>query len=161
MLADDATYCNNCTTQQTKRFDGFEIKAPQNSTFLTVLCILTIVGVFFGLVSIVATFTTSLALPFEGFKTLAIINLVISIGKLAAAILMLTKKLIGLYIYTISAALSIAAQIYSVSITSKYMDGVVGDSGSTLAILSTAMGVIIVLIFVILYWLPVNRKLLS
>jgi len=161
LLADDATYCNNCNASQTKGFDEFEIKPPQSATFLKVLCILTIVGVAFTLISSVVSLTMDAAPPIEGMQFLTIVSFVVAIAKLIAAILMLQRKLIGLYIYSVAAVVAIAIQIYSVSLTAGYMTGKLGEMGNPILMVSTAITVVIALTFIILYWLPVNRKLLS
>ena len=161
LLADDATYCDNCNTEQPKRFDEFEIKPPQNANFLKVLCILTIVGVAFTLISSVVSLTMDAAFPIEGMQFLTIASFATAIAKLTAAILMLQRKLIGLYIYSVAAVIAIAIQIYSVSITSGYMNSTLGDAGDTILIATTAFTVVIAIAFVLLYWLPVNRRLLS
>ena len=163
LLADDATYCNNCNTSQTKGFDEFEIKPPQNAKFLKVLCILTIVGASFTMISSVVSLTMGASLPIEGFRSLTFVSFGVAICKLIAGILMLQRKLNGLYLYTAAAIGNIAIQIYSVSITSDYINGMMGGfgDGNTILIISAAITVLIALTFLILYWLPVNRKLLS
>ncbi|KGO92311.1 zinc ribbon domain-containing protein [Flavobacterium subsaxonicum] len=161
MLADDATYCTNCNTEQPKRFEEFELPAPQNTTFLKVLCILTIVGVVFTMISTAVSLSMGAALPIKGFESLTYVNFGVATCKLIAAILMLRKKLSGLYLYTAAAVGNIAVQIYSATLTADYMNSILGGNGSTIAIAGTAVTVVIALAFLILYWLPVNRKLLS
>ncbi|TRW21437.1 zinc ribbon domain-containing protein [Flavobacterium zepuense] len=161
LLADDATYCDNCNTEQPKRFDEFEIQVPQSATFLKVLCILTIVGVAFTLISSAVSLTMDAGAPIEGMQSFYIVAFVAALAKLIAAILMLQRKLMGLYVYSVAAVIAIAIQIYSVSLTADYMNAKMGDMGDTILIATTAITVLIALTFLILYWLPVNRKLLS
>jgi hypothetical protein len=166
MLADDAAYCNVCNTEQTAGFEEFEPKQPQNDTFLKVLCILTIVGGGFSILS--AAFTLIMgspsALPIENLEVITLTSCAISIGKLVGAIFMLKKKLNGLYIYTVAAILAMAMQIYSVFLTSGYMEkmsGEVGGAGGIIVIISAALSMVILVGFLVMYWLPVNKKLLS
>jgi len=161
LLADDAAYCDNCNTEQPKRFDEFEIKPPQNATFLKVLCILTILGVSFTLISSAVSLITDTGEAMDEMRSLTVASLVVGIAKLTAAILMLQRKLVGLYIYTVAAVIAVAIQIYAVSLTAGYVTSTMGDMGDTILIVSAAITVVIALTFIILYWLPVNRRLLS
>lgn len=163
MLADDATYCDACNTPQTAGFDEFEPKPKKgNDTFLKVLCILIIVGFLFTVISTVVSFSKgAAAYPFEGMELLTYIGVGISIVKLIAAVLMLQKKLMGLYIYSIAALVGIAVTIYSLSLTANYLEATMGGAGRTIMIASGAVMVVISLVFLILFWLPVNKKLLS
>ena len=160
-LTADAIHCYVCNTEQTKGFEEFEAKPKYNDAFLKVLCILTIVGVAFSLIGTIFSLAKGAAFPVEGMKFLTIISFGLAIGKLIAAILMLRKKLIGLYVYSLAAVIGIVVQLYSLSITADYMDGMMGGNGSTIVIASAAVVVIISLTFLILYWLPINKKLLS
>ena len=118
-------------------------------------------GVAFTLISSVVSLAMGAGMPVEGIQSFYIVSFGAAIAKLTAAILMLQRKLIGLYIYSVAAVIAVAIQIYSVSLTAGYMKSTMGDMGDTILMVSTAITVLIALTFLILYWLPVNRKLLS
>lgn len=166
MLTDDATYCNVCNTALNERFDDFEARPKYNDTFLKVLCILTIIGAVFGIVSEISSFAQNQQLPIEGIMLVGYLSLTLSVVKLGSAIAMLKKKLAGLYFYTIAAILGITVQIYSAVITADYMDAMIQNTGSpiggnALMTVGTSIVVVFYLAFLIMYWLPVNRRLLS
>jgi len=166
MLTADATYCNVCNTQQTAGFDEFDPKPRYNDTFLKVLCILTIVGAAFSLISGVFSSLNNGELPVEGVELIGYVSLALSVVKLGSAIAMLKKKLAGLYLYSIAAVLAIGTQIYTAMLTSDYMNTVLENSGapiggSGIMIVGTAVIVLFYLAFLIMYWLPVNKRHLS
>lgn len=160
MIADDATHCYACNTTQTPGFEEFEAKPHYSDTFLKVLCILTILGAGISIISAIVTLASGLALPIENMKMITYVGLALASGKLTGAILMLTKKLIGLYIYTAVALLGLAVQLYSVFITSAYTEKMMAG-GSIFVYISTAISFIFLVAFIVMYWLPVNRRHLS
>lgn len=165
-LTDDATYCNVCNTPQTAGFESFEVPQKQNDTFLKILCILTIVGASFGLISGLISIVNDSALPIEGMELVGYISLAIAVAKLGSAIAMLKKKLTGLYVYSVAAILAIAVQIYTVFLTSDYMESMMqqagaGGVGSAIMTVTIAIMVLFYVTFLILYWLPVNKRHLS
>lgn len=160
LLDDEALYCNACNTNQMSFFDEFEPAPVYSDTFLKVLCILTIIGAVFGLISSIASIAGNVGLPIEGLKVVTYISIGVAIGKLTGAVFMLQKKLNGLYIYTAAATLGLIMQVYSVVLTSGYMESLPGVN-NTIVISSTVFAVVFFLAFLIMYWLPVNRRLLS
>jgi hypothetical protein len=158
-LTAEATYCHVCNTPQTGGFEDFEIAPKQSDTFLKVLCILTIIGVAFGLIGSAMSLMGEPQVEVEGMQFLTYSGIAIALGKLAGAILMLQKKLNGLYIYTTSAILGLIMQIYSMSIMAELFENMPG--GNIIMIASTVISLLIVITFIVLYWLPVNRRLLS
>lgn len=165
-LTADATFCYVCNSTQTAGFEDFE-QAPQYSdNFLKVLCILTIVGASFGVISGLISIIRDTALPIEGMKLISYISLVVVTAKLISAIAMLKKKLKGLYLYTIAAILTIVLQIVSLILTSDYMDTMMSNAApgidtGAIIIASAAVVILFYVAFLIMYWLPVNRRLLS
>jgi multisubunit Na+/H+ antiporter MnhB subunit len=95
----------------------------------------------------------------EGMGALNYVNFGITAGKLMGAVLMLKKKLNGLYTYTVAAILGFITMMYSLSLTWKYLESI--DGGGTIMIFTTVFAVMIAIGFIVMYWLPVNRKLLS
>lgn len=155
MLADNATYCAVCNTSLTAGFEEFEITLKYSDTFLKVLCILTIIGAAISLISVPISLASTPSMGIEMPKGILYLGLAIAIGKLTGAIFMLQKKLTGLYIYTVAAVLSIISSIYStVTVTAKVV-------GTGIAIAGGVIGIVFIIAFLIMYWLPVNRRLLS
>lgn len=163
MIADNATYCYSCNTAQQPQYTGFEEfenKPQYSDTFLKVLCILTIVGAAFSLLSMIMTLTLKMTLPVENLKLLTYLGTGIAVGKLTGAIFILKKKLAGLYIYTAAALLALGMQVYSVFVTPAYTEEVVAGSGIFVYI-TAAVSFVFLVAFLIMYWLPLNRRLLS
>ena len=158
-LSADAAYCYVCNTDQNAGFEEFEPTQKQSDTFLKVLCYFTIAGVVISLMSIVNSLVKDAEPLIEGIGALIYINFGITAGKLIGAVLMLKKKLNGLYVYTVAAILGFISMMYSLSLTWKYMESV--DEGPVIMILTTFFAVLIVVGFIAMYWLPVNRKHLS
>lgn len=156
MLTADATYCYVCNSPQTGGFEDFELQAPPSDVFLKVLCILTLIGSAISLISLPFSFAASaqynqLGMEFPAIQL--ILGGVVALGKLIGAIFMLMKKLTGLYIYTVAAVISLFSSLYSV--VNPTMTDV------PFAMLGMIIGVLFIIAFLIMYWLPVNRKVLS
>ena len=156
MLTNDATYCHVCNTKQTEGFEAFETMAKPNDTFLKVLCILTIIGAGLGLISLPISLKAIPDLDIDYPVELIVLGGLLSAVKLTAAILMLRKKLIGLYIYTGAAVVEIGLSVYT-NLTTTLTAG----PTEILAYIGMAIGLLFSVTFIILYWLPVNRRLLS
>lgn len=141
-------FCKICGSNQ---------KAHQNDLiknkgmFLTVLCVLTIIGSIFGiargwLYELVSTVGNDDY--FRGW-----IYIFANIGTLAGAILMLKRKKTGLHLYTVFQSVYILTVIYATIIYE------VSDFEG-LAIVLSMFFLIPSIIFVILYWQNSNTKLL-
>ena len=159
-LAADAAYCYVCSTTQTEGFEEFELKPQYSTIFLKVLCILTIVGGIINLINSANSLVKGSALVMQDMKIIAYIGVILTIAKLIGAAFMLQKKLNGLYIYTVGAALGLLMMIYSVSFKWEYMQSVSGSSNA-ITIGSMVLAFFITISFPVMYWLPVNRRLLS
>jgi hypothetical protein len=156
MLTLDASHCNVCNTIQKENFDEFDLNKPKTGTFLKVLCVLTIVGGVIGLITLPFNYmmAQSSSLGYNYPVSLVFIGGAIALGKLTGAIIMLSKKLTGLYIYTAAAVCSIFTAVYSLLTVTPEMGGVFATIGGIFTI-------VFLITFLILYWLPVNRRLLS
>lgn len=155
MLTPDATYCYVCNSPQTGGFEDFELQARPSDVFLKVLCILTLIGSAISLISLPFSFAAYSQLDELGMDfpvALLALGGVVALGKLLGAIFMLMKKLTGLYIYTVAAVLSIISSIYSA--INPVMD-------VPFAMVGVIFGLFFVIAFLIMYWLPVNRRVLS
>lgn len=159
-LRDDATHCPACDTNHISFFDDFEPQPAHSTTFLKVLCILTIIGAFLGLARSIFAAVDETSMFIAGFEVVIYLSIVVAIGKLTGAIFMLLKKLKGLYIYTFAAILAIINQIYSAYISSGYIESLSGNN-SAMDMISIGVVIVFFLAFLIMYWLPVNRRLLS
>lgn len=155
MLAENATYCNVCNSPQTEGFEQFEIKEKPNSVFLIILCSLTIIGSLISLISLPFSMNASEQLGIEFSTSVMIGSAFLAVLSLAGAILMLLKKIIGLYIYTASAVGSIVMSVYSAFTV------IVPNMPTGVNYISMAFGIFFTVLFVVLYWLPINRRLLS
>lgn len=159
MLAEEASYCYVCNTNQTEGFEHFEIKPQQSDLFLKILCVLTIIGAAFTVITSFSNLITSPRLPQSidlGYPLVPvmIVNGTLAAGKIFGAVFMLQKKLKGLYIYTAAAVISVLLSIYTAVSIFKNFDII-------FTLISVGAGLFFGLLFAALYWLPVNRKLLS
>jgi len=165
MLAVDTNQCNVCNALQTKEFQEFEAKPKQNDAFLKVLCILTIIGACSTLISVPFSLTTTTSISIKIPIYINIINVILAIGKLTGAIFMLRKKLTGLYIYTVAAISSLFVTIYSMLTMGEVMNIQVQSVNSEMQLpivmISIIFSLILIISFLVMYWLPVSRKVLS
>ena len=159
MLTQEASYCYVCNTNQTEGFEQFEIKPQQSDLFLKILCVFTIIFAGFSLITSFVNLVTSPYLTNNidfGYPLAPVIitNGVIAGSKILGAVYMLQKKLKGLYIYTVAAVISVLLSIYTtVSILQNF--------DFAYMLISAGIGLFFGLLFVVMYWLPINRKLLS
>ena len=137
-------------------FEQFEVKEKPNSVFLIILCSLTILGAVISLVSLPFNGAATAMLNIEYPTYLLVLGAVVAVGKLGGAIFMLMKKIKGLYIYTAAAILSIIVSIYTNLIITYPVAG-----SAAITYIGMAFGILISIVFIVLYWLPVNRRVLS
>lgn len=164
-LEDAATLCPNCGTNQnpalfSKDYKYKRMRQKEDDTFLIVLCALTIAGALFGSVSFFVGSKLFDDMYGNNVAIVVAISVLVNVGKLTGAVLMLLKKRLGLYIYTATALLAI---VYTV--LAKYL--IVNQVATNvpqmpgLQIISTIFAVVFQVVFVVLYWLKVNRRLLA
>ena len=164
-LTADATYCHVCNSEQTevKGFDDFDASPPANSVFLKVLCILTIAGAGISLISVVFNLvkkpdhTLGIIVPAYTY----VIGVVVALGKIMGASLMLKKKLNGLYIYSVAAVISLGSAIYSTFTVSDQLGSLSNTMASSIVIVSAVVSMFFILAFIVMFWLPINKKHLS
>jgi hypothetical protein len=153
-ISENTEYCPSCGAGQ-----QFTKLTPvrKDDTFLKVLCILTITGASISLFSAALTMG-DIAID-NVFRILQILSVLVAIGKMTGAILMLQKRLNGLYIYTIAAIINIGLSAWmtfgmvSIATTENLPEG--------LLILSFIFALAISAAFVVMYWLPINKNQLS
>lgn len=152
-----AHFCPNCGANQGVQVVYVE-KNNSQPVFLIILCTLTICGSLF---TIARSFLYELFAAMtddEGIATRGIIYILSSFGTIIGAVIMLTKKLIGLYIYTICQVvyiitLGIAIYSYNTGFSLKPTNGLEHLSGVMIAYFE-----IPAIIFLVLYWLKDIRK---
>lgn len=165
LIEDDATVCQYCGTNQnpalfSKDYKYKRLRKKENDAFLIVLCVLTILGALSGLITFF--FGTKLFDSMYGENVTIILTMAIlvNVGKLSGAIFMLLKKRLGLYIYTAFSLLSIVHILLSKYLMVKQVMPN-GLKMPELQTVSTLFSIFIQLAFVVMYWLKINRKLLS
>ena len=142
-------FCKTCGSNQ---------NPPQNnvikkdSTLLTVLCILTIIGSLFGILrgwlyELVSTVGNDDY--FRGW-----IYIFANIGTLVGAIMMLKRKILGLHLYTVFQSIYILTVIYATLVYE------ISDFEG-LAIVLSMFFLIPSVVFLILYWQNTNTKYLK
>ncbi len=155
VVSDSPTPCASCGADQ--RF-AKRTNEKQDDTFLKVLCILTIVGASMTLFS--AALTMGI-LADQGIEYLIfqIVGLLAVTGKMTGAILMLQKRLTGLYVYTGGAVVNILLTVVmAFGFSAIPADPAIPEG---VMLLSIIIGIAIAVAFLVMYWLNINRKMLS
>ena len=145
-IMDETNFCDFCGVNQTTK------RNASNSSSITVLCILTIVG---------SVFTMWRGLLYEAVAGVADndefirgwIYIISSIGTIVGAIFMLNKKINGLYIYTFSQVIYLITVVYATII---YVE----DFGG-FALIISSMFFVPSACFLIVYWSKNMQKQLS
>jgi hypothetical protein len=146
-IEEEFNFCKICGSNQNVQPNDL-IKG--NTTFLTILCILTIGGSLFGMArgwiyEIVSTVGNDGY--FRGW-----IYIITNIGTLVGAIIMLMRKKNGLHLYTVSQSIYILTVIYTTMVyeSSSYFGGY--------AIAISTLFLVPSILFLILYWQNINTK---
>ena len=149
-LDDENNFCQNCGADQKISVTNTTRNEP--AYFLVALCILTILGSLFGiargwLYEVFSELDTG-SNYYRGW-----IYVITNIGTLVGAIIMLNRKLLGLYIYT---ATQIGYILTVISASLSY-DEVFKGSGE-IALGISLLFLVPSIAFLVLYWLNLNRK---
>lgn len=149
----ETNFCPKCGEDQRSH----PVNPPRsNATFLMILCVLTIIG---------SVFTIGRAFLYEMVSMMDDSSNYVrgwvyagsSIGTLVGAILMIQRKLTGLYVYTVSQSI----YIITVIIASLSYGDEFGDFGDEATFLASAIAMFFLLpsvLFLILYWTNMVKK---
>jgi hypothetical protein len=155
-LKEDDIFCGACGEEQ-NLFVEKVLPQKVSSTskdFITVLCILTLVGSFFGMFrGLFYQFVADAANNDTYYRGL--IFFVLNVGTAAGAIMMLNRSKIGLYIFTGFQIL----YLIMVMVTSLVYFG--EEDESVFAFMLAMIFFLPSLAFLILYWLPQNKLALK
>jgi hypothetical protein len=154
ILSDGAAYCHLCNTSQTSGFNEFEAAPKYDDTFLKILCGFTIAGAVLHFISLPFSWKSMAAMPNTDPNIILGLNTIVVLGKLAGAIFMLRKKLYGLHIYTGASLMGILSTLVLTMKLTQFLNGAFSAFISFAAIFFP-------IVFLILYWLPANRRVLS
>ena len=154
LLSDEAAYCYLCNTLQTEGFNEFEARPKYDDIFLKILCGFTIAGAALHFISLPFSWKSMAVMPNTSPTIILGLGTLVILGKLTGAIMMLKKKLAGLHIYTGASLIGIISNIVLTMKLTQFMHGVFS------ALISFAV-ILFPVVFLILYWLPVNRRVLS
>ena len=154
MLSEDATYCYVCNTAQAAGFNEFEAKPKHDDTFLKILCGFTFAGALLHFVTLPMGWKSMAQMPDTDPTLILGLNTLIILGKLTGAIFMIRKKLLGLHIYTGASGIGIVSTLVMTMKLTQYLNGMFSG------LISFGL-LLFPILFLILYWLPVNRKVLS
>lgn len=152
-LEDNNNFCQSCGAYQR----GGVVNPTRNEPayFLVALCVFTILGSLFGIArGWLYEMVSELDKGSDYYR--GWIYALTSLGTLVAAVIMLNRKLVGLYLYTVAQIVYILTVI-SASIA--YDDVFKGS-----AEIATGISILFLvpsIAFMILYWLPMNRKHLT
>lgn len=157
-----AKFCNYCGEEQIDSLLGEDIiedkkvvrKVPETkNNFIMVLAILTIIGSVFGLFR--GMFYQAISEDFgnSGFSR-GWIYAILNIGTLVAAILLINRSKMGLYMYTFFQVLYLCFVVYVTFIYSQQT----GDIGDAFVMLIALFFIIPSLAVLVMYWLPQNVK---
>lgn len=145
-----SNFCQVCGTDQ--RVVIPEVKSNGTSSFLFILCAFTIVGSLFG---VARGWLYEMVSSFDGNNNYirGWVYILTNLGTLIAAIFMINKKIMGLYIYTAAQGIYLLAVLIA---TFSYRD--VFEGSNVLATGISALFLVPSISFLILYWLDTNRK---
>ena len=122
---------------------------------MIILCVGTIIGSIFGILR--AWLYEAVAHAADNAEYIrGWIYAIANIGTLTGAVMMLQRKLLGLHIYTVSQVVYIGSVIYTTFIYSDEFDG-----AGELAFVISLLFLLPSILFLVLYWLDVNRRVLS
>lgn len=160
-MADTTNYCPTCGEDQR---DGAVTQQKSNSTFLLVLCILTIVGSLFTIGRAYIYELVSM-IDDSHFYYRGYIYMGTSVGTLVGAIMMLNKKLMGLYVYTIFQVIYIITVIVASGSYGDAFDGSSIEHGSNpfdgLAVFIALVFLVPSIAFLVMYWTNMIKKHLN
>ncbi len=139
-------FCKICGTNQNEEQNDL-IKS--NTTFLTVLCVLTIIGSLFGIArGWIYELVSSMGNDgyYRGW-----IYIITNIGTLAGAIMMLKRQINGLYLYSVSQGVYVLTVIYTTILyESSEFEG--------FALFISMLFLVPAIVFLILYWQNMFKK---
>ena len=154
-IEEDAHFCPDCGANQGVKI--VYVEKHNKPVTLIVLCVLTICGSLFTVLrALIYEFFAAIA-DDEGIAMRGIIYILTSAGTITGAILMLGKRLAGLYVYTISQVIYIVTIfVAAFSYTDKFSLTPSGSRDlSTIIIFYFGIPSII---FLVVYWLSDIRK---
>ncbi|EDP95329.1 hypothetical protein KAOT1_09661 [Kordia algicida OT-1] len=153
-----AHFCPECGTNQGVKV--VYIDRNDKPVGLIVLCVLTICGSLFTIGRAIIYELFAAITEDEGIATRGLIYILTSVGTIIGAVLMISRKLIGLYIYSVSQVIYIITLVIAIY-THNSETGFVPRNG-----LADMSGIMIfyfglpALIFLGVYWLKDIRKYL-
>ena len=156
-MHEETNFCPKCGEDQ--RNPNTVNPQKSNATFLMVLCVLTIIG---------SVFTIGRAYLYEMVSMMDDSSNYVrgwvyagsAVGTLVGAILMIQRKLTGLYVYTVSQIIYILAVIVaSLSYGDEF--GKFGDEATFLASAIAMFFLLPSILFLILYWTNMVKKHLN
>ena len=147
-------FCHVCGQNQFEKPPQSAALPTGSSTFLTILCVFTIIGSLFGMargflyeiVAAAADNETYIRGWIYGFTNL---------GTLIGAILMLQKSKTGLYVYSVAQGIYIITVLFA---TLVYTGNELFAGAEEMAFIISVGFLIPSILFPILYWLDVNKK---
>lgn len=161
-IGDETNFCPTCGADQRIKIVAQE---KVNDSFLIVLCVLTIIGSIF---TMGRAYLYEMVSMMDGHSNYirGWIYAVSAIGTLIGAIMMIQKKLSGLYIYSVFQSIYIITVIVASFSYSNTFDSFGGGQGAATAANALASGIAMFFlipsfIFLILYWTNMIKKHLS
>lgn len=159
-MDEETNFCPTCGEDQ--RANNLN-QQSSNSSFLIVLCALTIIG---------SVFTFGRAYLYEMVSMMSENNNYFrgwiyagsAIGTLVGAIMMIQRKLKGLYVYSAFQGIYIITVLVATFSYSNAFDGFKGDNGNEASLLASGIAMFFLLpsiLFLILYWTNMIKKHLT
>ncbi|WP_298427528.1 hypothetical protein [uncultured Kordia sp.] len=154
-ITDDVNFCPHCGAKQSQLHTQEEVRATHQETenkpvvIIIVLAILTICGSIFTIGRAVLYELVGSMANDDGIMIRAGIYVFASIGTIAGAIMMLLKKMNGLYLYTVCQIIYIIAATFA---------AIAHNSKENLASVIFVFFVAPSILFLIFYWIKDVRK---
>lgn len=159
-MDEETNFCPTCGENQ--RANNIN-QQSNNASFLMVLCVFTIIGSVFTIGR--AFFYEMVSMMDESSHYLrGWVYAISAIGTLVGAIMMIQKKLKGLYVYSAFQGIYIITVLVASFSYSDVFDGLNGGNGNGVSFLASGIAMFFLLpsiLFLILYWTNMIKKQLK
>lgn len=144
-------FCPHCGTNQIT--PSPDIKASR--ALLITLCILTLIGSVFTILRATIYLMIASEESWELMTVRGLLYLLTSIGTIIGAVQMLNRKLMGLYIYSVSQGIYLLTVFFALS----YYLNEIGDAlGDQFAVVVAMFFIVPSVTILVLYWTPMAKQ---
>jgi len=144
-------FCPHCGSKQSTT----NPEKPSSSALLITLCVLTLIGLVFTILRAFLYLAIASGASLDAMTIRGALYLLTSIGTISGAVLMLSKKMVGLRIYTISQAIYLLTVLAALGY---YIEEIGDFLGGEYAILVAMFFIVPSVLILALYWTDTARQ---